>query len=171
MDAQFWINVIVRWIHVTSVVVGVGAIVFVRFVLLPASGEDAGGLAARMLPGFRRVVHITLGLLLLTGIYNLVLIIPRADALGELKSRYHMVLGIKILLALALMGIASAALARSRAGSASFGSPRSLLLAVLLAGIILFLSALLRRTWDLAPRLPTPVGVVPAAPSETGSAP
>jgi uncharacterized membrane protein len=167
MDTQFWLNVVVRWIHITSAVVGVGAAAFVLWGLLPAA--KAGGIE----PGpaftqvayrrFRRLIHAALGLLLLTGVYNLFLVMPRSRALGGLMPVYHGVLGTKILLALVIFAIATATLSgsldpeRFRAGA-----PRWLTLCVVLALLILFLSSVLRRLWDLDPRLHAPTPGQPA---------
>src|SRR5262245_53396551 len=108
MTALFWLNVIVRWLHVSSAVVGVGALVFLRLVLLPAAADSGDGLAARVIPRAKLLLHTALGLLLLTGFYNLYIVIPKANALGDVKSTYHAVLGTKILLAFILFGTASA---------------------------------------------------------------
>jgi len=167
LDAQFWLNVVVRWIHVTSAVVGVGAAAFVLWGLLPAAratgGEPAQPFTQAAYWRFRRLVHSALGLLLLTGVYNLFLVMPRSRALGSLMPVYHGVLGTKILLALVIFAIATATLSSSldperfRAGAA-----RWLTLCVVLALVALFLSAFLRRLWDLDPRLHAPTPGQPA---------
>src|ERR1043166_5064624 len=98
MTPQFWLNVFVRWIHISSAVVGVGALVFVRLALLPGEGPPPAAVMRR----FKLILHSTIGLLLLSGTYNLMVVIPKANALGDLKPFYHGVLGFKILLALIL---------------------------------------------------------------------
>src|SRR5947209_12338781 len=120
MDSHFWLNVLMRWMHVASAVVGVGAIVFVGLVLLPAAraAGAAGeiGFVAQVMARFKRLLHVALGLLLLSGVYNLFVVIPKAEALGDLKPVYHAVLGTKILLALIIMAVATIALAGRETG-------------------------------------------------------
>src|SRR5262249_2939933 len=117
VDSQFWLNVVVRWIHITAAVVGVGGAVFLLWVLLSAAraaGADESRPVLEIVHRrYRGLVRSVMALLLLTGAYNLVLVIPRARALGSMKPVYHSVLGTKILLALALFGIAEALLASS----------------------------------------------------------
>jgi putative copper export protein len=174
MDAQFWFNVVVRWIHITSAVVGVGGMAFLALVLLPAvqrGGADAARAALdAALPGFRSMLLTVIAMLLLTGFYNLSLVIPKANGLGDLKPTYHMVLGMKMLLAFVLFGTASMVAAAGRRPG-GFQPRHSQLLAVslVLAAAILFLSATLRRTWDLDPRLHTPTADSSGAPQ--GQAP
>ena len=40
MDALFWFNVLTRWLHITSAVVGVGALLFLWLVLQPALAAE-----------------------------------------------------------------------------------------------------------------------------------
>src|SRR5438046_4860287 len=80
------------------------------------------------------------------------IVIPKANALGDLKPFYHAVLGTKILLAIVLFGVAILMLAPGPSAS----GPRSqrsqwLLATIILGAAVLFASAILRRTWDLAP--------------------
>jgi putative copper export protein len=169
MDAQFWLNVVVRWIHVSSAVVGVGGIAFLGLVLLPAArrGGTEGAQAAleAALPGFRQMLHVVIALLLLTGFYNLSVVVPKANGLGDLKSTYHQVLGMKILMAFVLFGTASVvAAAARRPGGFQPRHAQMLSLSLALAAVVLFLSATLRRTWDLDPRLHTPAVASPGVP-------
>jgi putative copper export protein len=151
MDALFWINVLTRWLHVTSAVIGVGALFFLGLVVRPAMAaqEPSAGQAmvAGLLPRVKTLIHSALGLLLLTGFYNYYVAIPKVRALAY-RSLYHPIMGTKILLALVLMGIVSAALA-SASASANMqgGRSRWLPLNIALALVILFLSAILRRMW------------------------
>src|SRR5205823_14612627 len=65
MDLIFWFNVLTRWLHVTSAVVGIGALLFLWLVLLPSVA--ASGSLEPMVPRLKSVIHAALGLLLLTG--------------------------------------------------------------------------------------------------------
>jgi putative copper export protein len=152
MGSLFWFNVFVRWLHVTSAVVGVGALIFWRLVLIPAEqARDAAGrqqLMDEVLPPFKRIVHSALGLLLLTGAYNFWAAIPKVPALTY-HTLYHSIIGTKILLVLVLFGMVTAVLSSSPAsGNMQEGRRRWVTLIILLALVILFLSAILRRLWD-----------------------
>lgn len=91
------LNVMMRWLHITSVVVLIGGVLYARLVVapaiasLPAAEQDTLGdaMAAR----FRSLLYLAVLFLLATGIYNLFLNLGR----GPL---YQALLGIKILLAL-----------------------------------------------------------------------
>src|SRR5688572_6623478 len=151
MDALFWLNVITRWLHVTSAVIGVGALMFLVLVIRPAVAAQEPSARQAMLvsvlPRVKTVVHSALGLLLLTGFYNYFVAIPKVRELVY-RSLYHPIIGTKILLALVLFGIISATLASaSAAANMEEGHWRWLPLMMVLALVILFLSAVLRRMW------------------------
>src|SRR3712207_2392780 len=110
---DFWINVLMRWVHVAAAVVGVGATVAMRFIVLPALARlpNGGEVLDTIRPTLKRVIHSALGVLLLTGLYNFVLVaIPTIKALKEANPNamagYHAVMGVKILLSLVLFVIA-----------------------------------------------------------------
>ncbi len=151
MDALFWFNVFTRWLHVTCAVVGVGALVCLGLVLLPALGEAEAGVRqavmARLLPRLKRLLHLALGLLLVTGFYNFYLVMPKVKSLDH-RGLYQPIIGTKILLALVLFGMVTALLS-SVPPSAALLEKRSgwVSLLIALALVILFLSAILRRLW------------------------
>jgi uncharacterized membrane protein len=152
MDPVFWFNVLTRWLHVTSAVIGIGALVFLRLVLQPAlAAQDPSVRQAvmdRVMPRFKRVIHSSIGLLLLTGVYNFMVVLPKVRVL-EYRSLYHPIVGTKILLALILFGVITMALSSSPA-SGNMQGRRSgwVTLTIVLALVILLLSATLRRLWD-----------------------
>ena len=80
------VAIAMRWIHLASVIVLAGGIVYARFY----SGE----LASR----FKRLAYWMIGAILLSGIYNFVRRMP-------VSTRYEVWLGIKILLALHLFAV------------------------------------------------------------------
>src|SRR5947209_6311706 len=111
-----------RWLHVAAAVVGVGGTVMLRLVLLPALDRLPNG--AEVLGAIRRpfkgLIHGAIGLLLLTGFYNyLVVAMPKVHALKDAAlergipnpmAAYNGVMGVKIILSLVLFGIAFALL-------------------------------------------------------------
>lgn len=153
MSTLFWFNVLTRWLHVTSAVTAIGAMIFMRVILQPVvAAQDPASRQAideRVLPRFKMLLHSALGLLLLTGAYNFWIAIPKVRSLAD-HTLYQSIIGTKILLVLALFGFVGAALSSSPA-SANMQESRQRWLTVLivLALVILFLSAILRRLWDL----------------------
>ena len=155
MDGIFWVNVLMRWLHVASAVVGVGATLMMRFAVLPALERlpNGGEILDALRPGVKRLIHGALGLLFVTGFYNFIMVaVPRArevrDAAGPAAERlvaYHPVMGMKILLSLVLFGIAVALLQPVP----SFHAKRKTWLTVnsILGLVILLLAAFLRRLW------------------------
>jgi hypothetical protein len=155
MDETFWINVLMRWLHVASAVVGVGATVAMRFIVLPVLGQlpNGGEVLDAIRPVLKRVVHSAIGLLLLTGLYNYVVVaIPLVRQFKEASpnpmAAYHGIMGAKILLSLALFTIAILLLKPVP----SFHENRKTWLSVnvVLGMVILLLAAYLRRLWPVA---------------------
>lgn len=150
------VNLLSRWLHVSSAVVGVGATILMRFVVLPALAQlpNGGEVLDRIRPGVKKLIHSAMGLLILTGLYNyLVVAAPSVKKLREAgvetMARYHMVIGTKIILALALFVIAILLLKPVP----SFHENRKQWLTVntVLGLLILLLSAYLRRLWPAVP--------------------
>ncbi len=111
-----YVDILSRWIHVGTAIVLLGGSVFTRFVLMPVAAtlpDDAHtqlreGIAAR----WRKFVGIGIGLLLLSGLYNYVVVsVPkhRGDGL------YHGLMGAKMLLSLGVFFLASALTGRAAA--------------------------------------------------------
>src|SRR5947208_641835 len=110
-----------RWLHVAAAVAGVGGTVMMRLVLLPVldrlpNGADVLGAIRRP---FKGLIHGAIGLLLVTGLYNYVVVaMPKVHAFREAAGQgapnpmahYNSVMGVKILLSLVLFGIAFALL-------------------------------------------------------------
>lgn len=153
-DPIFLLNVLMRWLHVASAVVGVGGTVMLRFVLLPVLSQLPNGdeiLTAVRKP-FKRLMHSAIGILLLTGFYNYMAVAMPAvraakEAGKEAMTAYNPVMGVKILLSLVLVGIAFALLAPVP----SFHEKRKMWLSVnvVLGFGIILLAGYLRRLWAL----------------------
>src|SRR5207247_11158247 len=118
----------------------------------------------RVMQRFKRVIHSAIGLLLLTGVYNFIVVLPKVARL-EYRSLYHPIIGTKILLALILFGIITMALSSSPA-SGNMQERRSgwVTVTVVLALVILLLSATLRRLWDYRPTASSDQSVIQSAP-------
>jgi uncharacterized membrane protein len=68
------LNLIMRWLHIFSVITAVGATIFMRFVLIPSLvglNEETRSLLQRNLkPRIRVLIHSAIGGILLSGLYN-----------------------------------------------------------------------------------------------------
>jgi len=91
------LNVIMRWLHISSVVVLVGGVLYARLVIVPAlvslPTQDQETLGDAMAARYRSLLYLAMLFLLGTGIYNFVMNLGR----GPL---YQALLGIKLLLVL-----------------------------------------------------------------------
>ena len=97
------LTAVMRWIHLTSVVTLIGGIFYARFVMAPAAQalpSDARNSLVEATGGrFRPLVFTAMTGLVLSGIYNY-LAKPGHSAF------YHMLFGVKILLALHVFSVA-----------------------------------------------------------------
>ena len=98
---------LMRWIHVWSTIVVVGGFVFYRFVLVPVServlSEDARGtLHEPLMRRWKLFVHPTIILFLFSGFYNYIAVTRFAH---EGQGVYHMLFGLKFVLALLAFGL------------------------------------------------------------------
>ena len=88
--------VLMRWLHISSMATLIGGILYWRYVLEPSlrglATDAANAVSAKAAAAYRPIVSIAVSALIVSGLYN-VLTNP-----GH-TPRYHMLLGIKILLA------------------------------------------------------------------------
>ncbi|HVJ81231.1 MAG TPA: hypothetical protein VNC50_09200 [Planctomycetia bacterium] len=100
-----------RWTHVGSVILLVGGAFFLRYVLAAAASElpetEHEALRDRVRRRWAKFVHPLSGLLLLSGFYNFYL------RMGTAERPWHMIAGMKILLGLGVVFLASALVGRS----------------------------------------------------------
>lgn len=100
-----WVDLVVKWVHVLSILTAVGFILFQYAVWQPVL-RRAQGVPEELIQALQRRAGILIGvawlLIWVTGIYNLVVVIP------TVKPNYHMVLGAKLLLVLALFFLSTA---------------------------------------------------------------
>ena len=137
------VNVLMRWLHIFSVIAAVGATVFLRLVLIPSMAEIQNDARAQLLKSMagrlRKLIHGAIGGILLSGLYNTHLLWKTSVA------PYGMVYALKVMLALVVFMIAIF-LTSSRPKWAAFQANRKKWLGVnlTLAAIIVALSAILR---------------------------
>jgi len=107
-----------RILHVGTAIVLVGGTFFIRYVLQPAanaslSEADHSRLREGIMRTWKRIIHLGIALLLLSGFINFFRVIADGSHKGD--SLYHALLGTKILLALAIFFVASALVGRASA--------------------------------------------------------
>lgn len=106
-----WAALVSRWLHVGSVIMLVGGSAFLLLVLAPAAdklGEaERNALRDNLMARGRKFVHSLVGLILLSGAYNFY-------ARMNTERPWHMLAGIKVLLGLFFLFIASALVGRSK---------------------------------------------------------
>lgn len=143
-----WLALVSKWIHLAAAFVAVGGVAYARIALLPSAAEvlddDAHAkLREAVRKRWARVVHACIGLLLLTGGVNFVLLAmpPKVEPMP-----YHAIFGIKFMAAMAIFFLASA-LSGKAPGFAKFRekSGKWMVAILLLGGIIILLSGVLNQ--------------------------
>jgi uncharacterized membrane protein len=148
MTGQLTLLILARWAHILAAVMLAGGTIFTAFVLLPAAGdalssEQADALRDRMMRRWRGAVTTCIGLLLISGAYNfLVIAMPKARGFPL----YHALFGIKILAALLIFFIASALGGRSPAFAGMRARFKTwMTVTALLAVLVILISGVLKN--------------------------
>ena len=108
-----------RWLHLLFAAIAVGGVAMTRFALAPAAQEVSGTEVAEYRDAVRRRwmkwVMAAIGFLLLSGIYNFVVVHSSFKGVGdgEMPRWYHAVFGTKVMLALAVFYISSLLVGKS----------------------------------------------------------
>jgi hypothetical protein len=141
-----WLDTLMQWLHLSAAVTGVGALIYGRLVVGPSLGslpqetrsKLVGDLTARMRP----ISFTVIAVLLVTGFYNYL------TRLSERPPSYHMILGIKILLALHVFSVAVLLAVPPGANPTRDARRPRLMAGAAISGIlVLLLSAYLRRNY------------------------
>lgn len=139
------LDTISRIVHVSTAIVLVGGSAFTLMVLLPSakqlSEEAHQQLAAAINGRWKKFVHGGIALFLLSGFYNYMQAMPLHKGDGP----WHMLMGIKMLLAFVIFFLASALVGRSQkmAGMRA-NKGKWLTVIVVLAAIVVSLSGYLK---------------------------
>lgn len=163
-DGGFFVGLLSRVVHTTCAATLFGGLIYLRFVLAPAAteGDTESALFAGRRSAWAMCVAACTGLLLLSGIYNFIVVMM---GYKNLPALYHSLFGVKFLLAIALMAIMAfiagkTSLAEKLRGSLKFW----LNVALVLALSVFVLGAMLRSFRDL-PDARVAVPVVEEAPA------
>jgi uncharacterized membrane protein len=96
------LSVIMRWLHLTSVMVVIGGVLYARFVIAPTlatlPAQEQETLGDVMAERYRHLLWLAILLLTATGLYNMIMNVSR----GAL---YQSLLGIKLLLVLHVFAV------------------------------------------------------------------
>ncbi len=138
-----------RWLHILAAMAAVGGPLFIRFALIPAVDEtlpesERKALHARLRKRWSRVVMAAIALLLITGLYNFILLRNASQAWGpswqsggENARLYQILFGIKVLLALGVFFLASALTGSSAAFEPIRAKARMWVTITLLLGVLI----------------------------------
>ena len=111
------VAILSRWAHIGAAVVLVGGAVFMRFALMPAAKElpeDVhNSLRERVMGNWRKIVGISILMLLLSGIVNYYFVMQDKPRLEGVKL-YHPLSGVKMILAIVVFFLASALTGRAK---------------------------------------------------------
>lgn len=143
----FPINVSSRLLHILAATFLFGGTLFISAVLRPACRplpeDEHEALRERIMKSWRAWVGLAIGILIFTGFYNYLMVaMPEHNAAGDKK--YHMFMGIKILLAFVVFFFASVLPGRAPAfekmrQNSRFWTTLTLILAVVVIAIASYL--------------------------------
>jgi uncharacterized membrane protein len=141
------VGLLFRWMHILAAVTAAGGTIFMRLALLPAMAtlgdEPRKKLHEQIRSRWLVPVIVSIAFLLVSGLYNYVVMIQRYD-LRALKF-YHPLIGTKILLALGVFFIASALVGRGKATEPMRANRKFwLTLNAVLVVIVILISGVLR---------------------------
>jgi len=123
INSGYVIQIVSRVLHILSAVILVGGLFYIRTILSPA-GVDACFAGRRAV--WAKWVGIATLFLLLSGFYNFFMIIGQSKIEGAVKlpPAYHMLFGIKFLLALVVMFVCAILAGKTEAADRFRGNMR-----------------------------------------------
>jgi len=153
-DFEFVLGLVSRWLHILAAIAAVGGTFFARAVvfptLAPLPDEERTRLHTALRERWATIVKAAIGFLLVSGLYNFMLTVTQY----KVPPWYHMVFGIKFLLAMAIFAIASLLIGKSPAAQAVRArAPFWLNVNIALAVAVVCLSGVL-RTAEKTPKPP-----------------
>lgn len=156
-----FVAILFRWMHILAAITAVGGTIFMRVAYVPASealpDSERAALAGGIRQRWAKVVMACIGFLLISGIYNIVMIMKSKVLPESVTGFYHALFGIKFLLAMVIFFIASAMVGRSPALEKMRQNPRRwLTINMTLAIILVCISGVLRLTRDAVMQGPPP---------------
>jgi len=169
------LGLLFRWLHILAAMAAVGGPMFIRWALLPAAGSIPDEAQRALKEGIRRrwskVVMIAITFLLVSGLYNLIAFEKASRGWGQAWHDgpawiYHLLLVVKLILALSIFFLASALTGRS-ASMARFRENAKFWVTVNLAlGIVLVAISSQMRMMHIGPPPAPPTAGATNQPSD-----
>ncbi len=161
-----YVSLVARWLHILAGMTAVGGSIFARFVVLPTleplPPAERTELHAQMRKRWSKLVQISIGFLLLSGLYNIGMIEAKTTA-GAVYAWYRPLFGIKFILAMVMFVLASLLTGRTAAADKLRQNARFWMnVNILLAVAVVCISGVL-RTAEKTPKKPaseTPAATV-----------
>lgn len=147
-DGTFWLMFVSRILHILGAVVLVGGLFYLRAVISPADASPGTAPVDQLFGGRRAAwakwVGIATALLLFTGFYNYIMIIKQNE---RLASSYHMIAGMKMLLAAVVFLLAAFLAGRTSIADTMRQKWRTWLTLTLILGIVTVAMGSFLRTY------------------------
>lgn len=143
MTPETFLILLARWLHILSAALAIGVPIYARFVLMPAMSvldeEPRSRLKEALARRWRVIVYVLITIFLATGFYNF--LGPHAhwrqfEAL-DLRRRYHLYFGIKLVVALVMFFLSSALAGRSAKLEFIRANARMWLMVLVLLGLFM----------------------------------
>ncbi|MFV0445553.1 MAG: hypothetical protein ACK5Q5_18385 [Planctomycetaceae bacterium] len=120
------LDLLFRLVHILAAIVLLGGTIYIRTVLIPSASElpepEHDALRVRTRERWKKIVMLGILLLLVSGFWNYLMVNGPAHQ-GANRGQYHMLMGIKILLALGVFFLASVLTGRAAKFDAMRRSP------------------------------------------------
>ena len=148
MDTDLIVPVIFRWLHIGPVIVAIGGAFFARFIILPSivetlSEDQRGQVHSAVIRRWKKVLHICIALILISGAYNFY------HGFRMKPPLYHMLFLPKFLAALGIFFIASALVGKSEAFESMRRENKKWLgILIALAVLIVLISGIMKNLPD-----------------------
>jgi hypothetical protein len=141
MDFPYLLMVAARWVHILAAALALGVPMYMRYVLLPALETIDEGTRAlvrqELARRWRMCVHLLIVLFLATGLWTFLGVARWREFSSDAKFQYHLLFGIKFLIALAMFFISSALAGRSAALAAIRANAKMWLDILIVLGLVL----------------------------------
>jgi len=124
------IQIISRVLHILSAIILVGGLFYIRTILSPAGGSSSEDMNRACFADRRAIwakwVGISTAFLLVSGFYNFFMILgeSKVEGAAKLPPTYHMLFGIKFLLALVVMFVSAILSGKTKAADRFRGNMR-----------------------------------------------
>lgn len=136
-----WIQVVLRWLHIIPAITLLGGTIFMALAMHPALGSTLGDDAQReavrsaIAKRWKMVVHLCVLLLFASGMFNFITF----EASQHEPMYYHVMFGVKFLLALVLFFFAEAMVGKAKVFDVVRRNAGRMLMIMALMGIVIVL--------------------------------